>query len=84
MVYRTESFLSPISKGGKILKRVISPVDVTATYSYSIGCEAFIYTTEAECIEEWNKQINVACDQLQGIVNYWNLEINELKNKVVT
>lgn len=67
--YYSKVHFAPISNKGKVLARVISPVDNTGFRS-RCGNELHVFTEEAECVEAWNNQIDRAC---------FDLETQELK-----
>lgn len=62
-VYYSEDHFSPINKDGKVLAKVISPVDNTG-FRGRCGNDLHVFTDERECVESWNKQINEVCDKL--------------------
>jgi hypothetical protein len=62
-VYYSISHFSPIGKSGQPLSKVISPVDNTG-YRMISGNELFVFSTKAECIEEWNNQVGEACAEI--------------------
>ena len=63
-VYYSEDHFSPINKSGKVLSKVISPVDNTG-FRGRCGNELYVFTDERECVKEWNDQINNACKRLE-------------------
>jgi hypothetical protein len=73
-VYYSDTHFAPIGKSGEPTKKVISPVDNTGFRS-RCGNELFVFTTEEECIKEWNDQLEEHCGRLDVIIanaaKYW-------------
>ena len=63
-VYYSEDHFSPINKIGKVLAKVISPVDNTG-YRMRAGNELHVFTKENECIVAWNDQVERVCFELE-------------------
>jgi len=79
-VYYSESHLVPI-KSGKRLKRIIPLVDNTGFRTHC-GEEVYLFTTEDECTQEWNKQVDAHCVSLdvkiKGATAFWEEEKSNL------
>jgi hypothetical protein len=84
-VYYSESFYSPISKGGKVTAKIISPVDNTG---YRSHCGNMLYTfrKESDCIAEWNRQIEGVSERIQikidNAASAWKEEKEDLRGKL--
>ena len=90
IVYYSEDHFAPISKSGKVLNKVISPVDNTG-YRGRAGNELHVFTKENECIEAWNEQIDRVCFELETkelmAAKSWRLQkeaLRETKLDLVT
>jgi len=86
-VYYSGTHFSPIGKSGKATAKVISPVDNTG-YRSLCGNELFVFTTEEECIEEWNKQIDECGlrldERIANATKYWSdQKIALIESKIV-
>lgn len=66
-VYYSESHFRPLNKKGAVMSRIISPVDNTG-FRMRCGNELFVFTTEQECISEWNEQIMQHMTALDPII----------------
>lgn len=66
-VYYSQTHFSPINKQEEPLAKVISPVDNTG-YRSRHGTELFVFTTEEECIAEWNRQIKAHCERIDVMI----------------
>ena len=80
-VYYSETHFVPYSKKGKLLNKVISPVDNTGFRSRE-GNDLFVFTTEKECIEEWNKQIDECCERIKEKERSIVMELQEERMKL--
>ena len=85
-VYYSKSFFSPLNKNGEAIKsKIISPVDTTGYRSYC-GNELFVFTTDAECNREWNKQVGKYMarleDHMRTVMGTLENEMSELKESL--
>ena len=86
-VYYSESFFSPLNKNGEAIKsKIISPVDNTGYRSYC-GNELFVFTTEEECNQEWNKQVGEYISRLKNhmgsIMQVLGAEVIDLEESLI-
>ena len=81
-VYYSEDHFAPINENGKVLAKVISPVDNTG-YRSRAGNELHVFTKESECIAAWNEQIDHVCFELETkelmAAKEWRLQKESLK-----
>jgi hypothetical protein len=63
-VYYSEDHFVPIGKNGKPKAKVIPPCD-NSGYRFHCGNELWVFTTENECILEWNTQVQEVCDVMK-------------------
>ena len=66
-VYYSTSHFRPIKEDGKVLSKVISPVDNTGYRSRS-GTPLYVFTEEQECIDEWNRQLEEHMDRFDVLI----------------
>ena len=82
-VYYSHTHFVPISKSGKVLAKIISPVDNTG-YRMLAGNELNIFTTEKECISKWNEEVDLVCSKLEAkelsAAEQWRLQKEALLN----
>ena len=80
-VYYSGDHFAPINKSGKVLAKVISPVDNTG-YRMRAGNELYVFTEENECITAWNEQVDLVCHELHMkeliASDQWRLQKEEL------
>jgi hypothetical protein len=81
-VYYSKAFLSPISKSGKLLSRVISPVDNTG-YRSRHGDTLHAFTGQGECLAAWRSQIHECIGridvEIESAAEYWKSEKSRLE-----
>lgn len=85
-VYYSQNHFVVIGKKGKQTSKIISPVDNTGFRS-RCGNELYVFTTESECIHEWNKQLDEHCDRLNerelNAAKYWRQEKESLLSEKI-
>lgn len=84
-VYYSKNYFAPVGKSGNILSRVISPVDATGFRTHP-GNELYVFTTEEECVDQWNTLITEHCRRIQFEIDttqtYWINRKTELVDKL--
>lgn len=82
-IYYSESHMRPVGKNGQTTSKILSPVDNTGWRS-NPGNPVYVFDNEAECIQEWNAQLNAHMKrvdvQIQTATQYWVAEKTKLTN----
>ena len=85
-VYYSESYFSPLSKSGKPLSKIISPVDNTG-YRSLCGNTLYVFDDEKECVAMWNTQLANHIATLDNLIanaaKHWQNEKDELVKVIV-
>lgn len=82
-VYYSKSHYRPINAKGKVLAKVISPVDATGHRGY---CGNMLYTfdNEADCVKAWNEMLEEVMERVQIEIdtaeNFWRKKKDTLNS----
>lgn len=68
-VYYSEVHFRQV-KNGKVLSKVISPVDNTG-HRMHCGNELHVFDSEAECIEQWNSEVKSVRRKVKEMERNW-------------
>jgi len=85
-VYYSETHFRPFTKTGKVSNKIIAPFDNTG-YRYRTGGCVNIYDNMEECIEKYNKQCELAINELNvgktNAIDRFDGLIKDVKNNMI-
>lgn len=78
-VYYSKSHFRPIGNNGKVLSKIISPVDNTG-FRFKQGNPINTFYSESECIERWNIELEVVHKRL---TEKQSMVVNEIAMEII-